>query len=569
MLSFNFFPTNLPDPGLKVESRRTLQKWAAYPYLLAFALVSSLLLTAFAPLSVIAADSPNPAISAQFADSHFYSAWERTDYPVATQQANRSWYWGPKPLGGGLQEQYAGSGPSGKRLVQYFDKARMEINDPARPQNVTNGLLVVELITGKMQLGDASFENTGAGAAIPVAGDLNNSWPTYAALSAVFNLPSGLKLGEAVQTSFTKEGKKSQTAYPGDGLTRVAVIRNNFGIPAAFWNFLNGSGTVYRDGQYGEDTVSDWLSSTGLPVTEAYWTRLKVAGQEKDVMFQAFERRVLTYTPSNPQAFRVEMGNVGAHYVNWRYQGKLPPLPAPPMATNPGNPGAGIFGGSQPEWYEVTGDVLNVRTGPSTSFPPPTRTQNLPYLTQLVKGNRIQVLRKVEGEELEDGNATWYQFYENPDLYVYSAYTQKLTLPQMPVPPRSFNGLWVAVSLSRQMMAVYDGPKLLYRTLISSGVPNDLDPTRDYRTPKGTFKIDGSYRPKSQTMEGGSRASASYYKLEQVRNVSYFYQDYSIHGTYWHARFGTYPQSHGCVNATVYDAGLIYQLKAGTTVYVY
>jgi hypothetical protein len=29
--------------------------------------------------------------------------------------------------------------------------------------------------------------------------------------------------------------------------------------------------------------------------------------------------RVLTYTPSNPVAFRVEMGNVGQHYFAWRY----------------------------------------------------------------------------------------------------------------------------------------------------------------------------------------------------------------------------------------------------------
>jgi hypothetical protein len=36
-------------------------------------------------------------------------------------------------------------------------------------------------------------------------------------------------------------------------------------------------------------------------------------------LFQAFERRMLTYTPSNSPAFRVEMGNVGRHYYQWRY----------------------------------------------------------------------------------------------------------------------------------------------------------------------------------------------------------------------------------------------------------
>ena len=39
------------------------------------------------------------------------------------------------------------------------------------------------------------------------------------------------------------------------------------------------------------------------------------------MLIQAFERRVLTYMPGNPPAFQVEMGNVGAHYRDWRYGG--------------------------------------------------------------------------------------------------------------------------------------------------------------------------------------------------------------------------------------------------------
>jgi Tol biopolymer transport system component len=49
---------------------------------------------------------------------------------------------------------------------------------------------------------------------------------------------------------------------------------------------------------------------------------------EKDVLVQLFERRVLTYTPSNPAGFQVEMGNVGQHYYRWRYM--LTPVPNPP-----------------------------------------------------------------------------------------------------------------------------------------------------------------------------------------------------------------------------------------------
>jgi hypothetical protein len=56
-----------------------------------------------------------------------------------------------------------------------------------------------------------------------------------------------------------------------------------------------------------------------LPISEPFWARVKVGGVEKEVLMQAFQRRVLTYTPSNPAGFQVEMGNVGQHYLRWRY----------------------------------------------------------------------------------------------------------------------------------------------------------------------------------------------------------------------------------------------------------
>jgi L,D-transpeptidase catalytic domain len=500
---------------------------------------------------------------ALFADANFLSNWQRTDYPVADDKGARSWYWGPAPTANGFFEDYKETKPYGKRLVQYFDKARMEINDPIKP-TVTNGLLIVEMITGKLQKGDNTFEDKGDGAFIPLAGDPDNIFPTYKDLTRAYNKPFGFAPGTKVQTAFVPADRQgeSQTKYLNDKNTEIISIQNNMGIPAAFWNFLNRKGQVYSNGTYKDEVVSDWLFSTGLPITEAYWAQVKLAGKPVDVMFQAFERRTLTYTPSNPEAFRVEMGNAGAHYVKWRYNDKLPKFVSP---------GAEFLGESQLEWYEVTGDALNVRTGPGTSFPNPKVTENQPFLTVLYKGNKVQVIKEVKGEKLVGNNDVWYQYYQDPDLFVYSGFTKKIAPAQMPTPPRYHSGLWVSVSLEKQMMAIYDGNVQIYRTYIASGRPNDTDPKKDFRTPKGTFKVDGSYRPKSQTMEGdaASKATGEYYKIENIRNVSYFYRDYSIHGTYWHARFGTVPQSHGCVNATVYDAGLIYQLKAGTIVDVY
>jgi LPXTG-site transpeptidase (sortase) family protein len=49
------------------------------------------------------------------------------------------------------------------------------------------------------------------------------------------------------------------------------------------------------------------------------------------VLIQAFERRVLTYAPDQPAGWKVQMGNIGQHYFEWRYgaNGKGPEkLPA-------------------------------------------------------------------------------------------------------------------------------------------------------------------------------------------------------------------------------------------------
>ena len=52
---------------------------------------------------------------------------------------------------------------------------------------------------------------------------------------------------------------------------------------------------------------------------EPVWISIQVNGENRSVLFQAFERRTLTYSPGNPPAWQVEMGNVGLHYYTWRY----------------------------------------------------------------------------------------------------------------------------------------------------------------------------------------------------------------------------------------------------------
>src|SRR6266568_6855102 len=74
-----------------------------------------------------------PASAADFADASFKRVWTRTDKLVADGTVKRSFFWGPAP-GESLMEPYA-QGVNGMRRVQYFDKSRMEINNPAGDPN--------------------------------------------------------------------------------------------------------------------------------------------------------------------------------------------------------------------------------------------------------------------------------------------------------------------------------------------------------------------------------------------------------------------------------------------------
>jgi len=65
-----------------------------------------------------------------------------------------------------------------------------------------------------------------------------------------------------------------------------------------------------------------YLTSMGYPISPAFAANVQVAGVPNvPVIIQAFQRKVLTYTASNPDAFKVEFGNIGQHYYQWRYNG--------------------------------------------------------------------------------------------------------------------------------------------------------------------------------------------------------------------------------------------------------
>jgi len=262
-----------------------------------------------------------------FADSSFDRVWQRTERPIVEQRTTRSWMWGPHGLMA-RTEGYVQSA-SGLRQVQYFDKARMEVNNPRGDRNsqwfVTTGLLVVELISGKTQIGDNEFVQH-APAAIPIAGDANDAnAPTYASFGGVSGLQPGDRTGQLPAETIDRAGQVGSYAGPQRQETRLAhfVPESGHNVPQVFWNYLNSSGTIYDQG-YRSGLLVDWAFTLGYPISEAYWTRIRVGGVERDVLVQTFQRRVLTYSPDNPSGWQVEMGNVGRHYYFWRYGEELP-----------------------------------------------------------------------------------------------------------------------------------------------------------------------------------------------------------------------------------------------------
>lgn len=254
----------------------------------------------------------------------FLSLVARHDEPVRTTQVGRTWLWGPQPLGT-VSEPYA-EAPGGQRVVQYYDKARLEITqpgaDPASGWYVTNGRLAWEMITGRIQVGDTAYDYTGP-SVIPVAGDADDLLgPTYASFAELLAVAPAAP-GSVIIQSLTRDGGvRTNELLAGYGVTAAYIEPvTDHAVASVFWDYLQSRGPVWQGGALVDAQLFEpWHFVTGLPITEAYWARVKVGGAMQDVLIQCFERRCLTYAPGNIPQWQVEQGNVGLHYFRWRYE---------------------------------------------------------------------------------------------------------------------------------------------------------------------------------------------------------------------------------------------------------
>ncbi|MBN1562639.1 MAG: L,D-transpeptidase [Anaerolineae bacterium] len=153
-------------------------------------------------------------------------------------------------------------------------------------------------------------------------------------------------------------------------------------------------------------------------------------------------------------------------------------------------------------------------------------------------------LMSIYGVEYVDG---WRWYLVGPNQWVQQIRVSKVQPTARPegVGP---DDRWVAVDLYEQTAVAYEGDKMVFATLMSSGLPQ-------WGTPEGLFQV---YDRFESTRMSGAEGQADFYRIEEVPYVMYFDGDISLHGTYWHDRFG-YRQSHGCVNLSIMDAWWFYE----------
>ncbi|MGI8688828.1 MAG: hypothetical protein ACR2M3_09645 [Thermomicrobiales bacterium] len=258
-----------------------------------------------APTALPAPLTPLPQ-SVDYAARTFQKQW-RAGEEIAPN------LWGPSLVTPKPEAYHDTSGDY--RLVQYFDKGRMELADP-KDGTVTYGLLATELITGQIQIGNDAFQSRDP-AAIPIAGDPDSPGPTYATLNgraAKLLAPASSHIGTTVSASVSAAGDVSETAPTSSADVRKvanadtiisvydSVTQHN--VPAAF--------AAYR--------AKIGMGVIGYAKSEPFVATFKIAGVQRQVVVQVFERRILTYNAANSDAFKVEMGNIGQHYYRWRYE---------------------------------------------------------------------------------------------------------------------------------------------------------------------------------------------------------------------------------------------------------
>lgn len=170
-----------------------------------------------------------------------------------------------------------------------------------------------------------------------------------------------------------------------------------------------------------------------------------------------------------------------------------------------------------------------------------------PDYTEMKRFTFFQVFDAVLGEE----EWIWYDIGDGRWIRQTYASLVDVHAPPEEVGPGEY---WVEVDLYEQSFAAYEGERLVYAGLISSGLNR-------WPTYEGIFQVFSRYLEYKMS---GAEGKIDYYFIEDVPYIMYFDRanEIALHGAYWHSRYG-YKHSHGCVNMPPLDAEWIYTWSAG------
>ncbi|HTA91805.1 MAG TPA: L,D-transpeptidase [Polyangiaceae bacterium] len=171
---------------------------------------------------------------------------------------------------------------------------------------------------------------------------------------------------------------------------------------------------------------------------------------------------------------------------------------------------------------------------------------------------------------------------------------------------------WIDVSITEQVLVLYEGKKAVFATLVSTGRDKLGDPKETLSTLRGTFRLQSKHiaaamdSEENSSVSGGSRGhsaklsanaaetterlknsdakslneedrrrlanidkgrdpeygitmrrGSSDFELRDVPWIQYFASGYALHGAYWHDVFGI-ARSHGCINLAPIDARYVF-----------
>jgi lipoprotein-anchoring transpeptidase ErfK/SrfK len=216
-------------------------------------------------------------------------------------------------------------------------------------------------------------------------------------------------------------------------------------------------------------------------------------------------------------------------------------------------------------WAGITTGTANVRSGTNTGA----------GLVAVYGANtRVTVYATVSGQVVWSGISAWYRIspLKSAPRYIYGGLVNHLSSGS---PPPSAQGHLIVVSTSKQVLHAYLNGRLVYTSLVTTGMPA-------LYTPTGTWHIYGKVT--NVTFHSPwPKGSPYYYAPEFVHYVLEYDAPYIyLHDATWRTVFGPgteYPHkdpkfgeetgSHGCVDMPLTTAAWLYHwAPVGTTVQI-